>query len=234
MLLEREYVPPPVRILYSAATGFAPDAPADVLTRPLIVDDSAAPRKPDVVGAYRRPEPPRRERPAVQPREVPEKRKTTTSDAERIMALHRLGRRDSEIAEELGFTVHKVGWWIRRKAGARNVPGLPRAVITVAEVFGHLTILSEVEKRKHRRRISCQCVCGDIHTYDYWKVALGETKSCGCKRKYSADAISTAITLYESGKTGLQVKLLTGIAAATIQRHMLDRKRKALNNTSVP
>lgn len=73
-MLEREFVPVPCRVLYSSETGFAPDAPPDVLARPLVV--SYAPEKPKrEVVALRYAEGPRRERPAVQPRERREKPK---------------------------------------------------------------------------------------------------------------------------------------------------------------
>lgn len=72
--MEREFTPAPCRVLYSAETGFAPDAPESVKARPLVI--SYAPEKPKrEVVALRYAEGPRRERPAVQPRERREKPK---------------------------------------------------------------------------------------------------------------------------------------------------------------
>ena len=53
----------------------------------------------------------------------------------------------------------------------------------IGKIFGNLKVLSIVENDlKGRKRIECECECGIIKTYDFYKVKTGHTKSCGCKK----------------------------------------------------
>ncbi len=63
----------------------------------------------------------------------------------------------------------------------------------IGKIFGNLKVLSIVENDpKGRKRIECECECGNIKAYDFYKVKSGHTKSCGCKKnEYIAKARTT-------------------------------------------
>ncbi len=197
-MLEREYQIPECRVLYSATTGFAADAPADVLARPLIVDDSAAPLKPDVVGAYRRPEPRRIERPAVQPREVPEKPKNVqpTISVEEVRRLRDEGKNVKEIAGQLGFTPAAI--YKRMKLAGERAD---RSQLDVAPTYGWLEVIGEVRREGRKGRIfACRCKCGALTEAAYKELNGGSRTSCGCKRPQklalNPERVTLACALY--------------------------------------
>ena len=49
--------------------------------------------------------------------------------------------------------------------------------------YGLLTVLSEAERRKKKRRWNCLCDCGNEKVVDQWALTSGMTKSCGCLRR---------------------------------------------------
>lgn len=51
------------------------------------------------------------------------------------------------------------------------------------EKYNRLTVLKDVERINGRRRVQCQCDCGNIKDYYYQAIKSGGTSSCGCYGK---------------------------------------------------
>lgn len=51
------------------------------------------------------------------------------------------------------------------------------------ERYGRLTVLKDVERDGYRRRVQCQCDCGNIKNYYYASIHSNHTTSCGCYMK---------------------------------------------------
>lgn len=234
MLLEREYVPDPGRIIYSRETGFAPDAPADVLARPLVIECEPEPPKVEVVSRYRRMEPLRRERPAVIPRDVPEKRTLRPQPkrgpspfrlehvtVESITALQAEGKTIAEVATALQCSVNVV--YVRLRAVRPRVPFEAKA----GYVFpgSQLTIIRELAVASRSRQILCRCDCGRRVAVALSSATCGNWKSCGClKRKLMPDV---AAEVRKKRKAGASVKDLCaefGFSRETLRRAWGKRK----------
>jgi hypothetical protein len=63
------------------------------------------------------------------------------------------------------------------------------AVNLIGKTFHRLTVLQELEKRNGRRRILCECACGEVKEFWAGNVTSGKSLSCGCLR----DAIMSEI-----------------------------------------
>lgn len=50
------------------------------------------------------------------------------------------------------------------------------------QIFGRLTVVSEAESVKGRRRVLCQCTCGNTKVIRVELLRNGKAKSCGCLR----------------------------------------------------
>jgi hypothetical protein len=57
------------------------------------------------------------------------------------------------------------------------------------ERYGRLTVLKDVERYGYRRRVQCQCDCGNIKNYYYASIKSNHTTSCGCLKKESKHLI---------------------------------------------
>ena len=65
----------------------------------------------------------------------------------------------------------------------------------IGKIFGNLKVLSIVENdSKGRKRIECECGCGSIRAYDFYKVKSGHTKSCGCLVSQGEELVSKILT----------------------------------------
>ena len=92
----------------------------------------------------------------------------------------------------------------------------------IGEIFGNLKVLSIVGKdNKNRKRVECECVCGVIKSYDYYKVRTGHTKSCGCKRN---EYIAIARTTHNGRFTTLYKKW------CSMKRRCLNSNEKCFKN----
>jgi hypothetical protein len=61
--------------------------------------------------------------------------------------------------------------------------------------YNRLTIIKEVEKRKGKRYVLCQCDCGKMDIVRFVALRAGEVKSCGCwKREKSASRMHEMAT----------------------------------------
>lgn len=60
--------------------------------------------------------------------------------------------------------------------------GKKRLDIT-GDIYGHLTVIKEVEPNKYHRRWLCKCVCGNETITYMSNLRNGDTKSCGCFQK---------------------------------------------------
>lgn len=123
--MDRDYVPDLGRVLYSRETGFAPDAPADVLARPLVVPYNEPPQREIV--ALRYADAPRRERPAVCPRERPKRKlayrpRRTGVTIEKIRTLQARGMVAEQIATRLGCHADTIYARIREANGGATRP----------------------------------------------------------------------------------------------------------------
>ncbi len=182
-LLDREYVPAPCRVLYSSETGFAPDAPDELKRRPLIIDMLPTP-EPRVAPpqAFRRPDPPRRERPAVQPREVPQKPKDEQPAI--IAAIRKCrseGKSVKQTAAELGYKLGTIYKWIARSGDKPDREQL--TAVPPGKMYGWLEVIGESRRdSKQGRILACWCKCGEIAEAPYKALNNGTRTSCGCKR----------------------------------------------------
>lgn len=59
-----------------------------------------------------------------------------------------------------------------------------RIEVNTGDQFGRWTVIKEVERIKSRRQIKCQCSCGSIKSIELYYLTKGESKSCGCYKKY--------------------------------------------------
>lgn len=55
--------------------------------------------------------------------------------------------------------------------------------INDGDIFGRLTIINCTGSHKGKRRFSCLCECGKIHTVLGYSLVSGHTISCGCYRR---------------------------------------------------
>lgn len=124
-MLDRDYVPDLGRVLYSRETGFAPDAPESLKQRPLVVPYNEPPKREIV--ALRYADAPRRERPAVCPRERPKRKlayrpRRTGVTIEKIRALQARGMVAEQIATRLGCHADTIYARIREANGGATRP----------------------------------------------------------------------------------------------------------------
>lgn len=66
-----------------------------------------------------------------------------------------------------------------------------KLVISPGDVYGHLTIIKEIEPINNKRRFLCNCVCDNEKVVDLSNLRSGNTKSCGCLQKTTVVKRST-------------------------------------------
>jgi len=64
---------------------------------------------------------------------------------------------------------------------------MPRMKDVSGQVFGNLTVLSQIAKGQNGRSwFTCRCSCGKIKDIPGWRLVNGYTLSCGCARTTSS------------------------------------------------
>lgn len=71
---------------------------------------------------------------------------------------------------------------ILKKNNIRTNKPSTKCPVRTGQIYGKLTIIEEIERNKQgRRQVMAQCSCdGNIRAYNWYCIARGETKSCGC------------------------------------------------------
>lgn len=231
-MLDREYIPDQGRVLYSVETGFAPDAPADVLARPLVIDCEPEPAKRDVVGALRRPDPLRRERPAVIPRDLrwrtaprtlrpmpkrgPSPVRYTHVTVASIQALQAEGKKVPEIAALLQCSVDIVYKRLRTVKPPRVRFEAVEGYVFPGSV---LTVIRELLPENHARKVLCRCQCGAQLAVQLSQATSGSWKSCGClRRKLTPEIIAAIWQKRSAGARVIDLCREYGISDETVRR----------------
>lgn len=73
----------------------------------------------------------------------------------------------------------------------------------IGQQFNELSVIEEDGRINGKRQIKCECSCGNVKTYDAYKVTSGTTKSCGCKK---ASYLKKARTTHSGRDTVLYSK----------------------------
>lgn len=225
-MMEREYVPAPCRVIYTQDGGFTPDAQPHHLTIPLVRD--LPPEKPVPVaakGAFRRPEPPRRERPAVDAQPTPKHVQASVERQALIVQLFEKNVPTKEIAAQAKCSVSIV--YARLKIAGRSLP--PRwgnVVIQVGERFGSLVVIRESESIKDQGRGHlCKCDCGKETLATVGGLRKGVRTSCGCRAwssRIKADENAKAVELHRQGRNISEIARRSGVSRTQVRR-LIDR-----------
>lgn len=71
---------------------------------------------------------------------------------------------------------------------------MPAKIDIIGQRFGRLIVIIEVETKKSRRHVLCQCDCGQPTIVAVQELRKGNTKSCGCLRKEITARLGKRIT----------------------------------------
>lgn len=66
-------------------------------------------------------------------------------------------------------------------------------IINKGQVFGHLTIIKEIERKNKKRRFEVKCDCGKIKSVSLGNLLNGSTISCGCIKAKKHNMSSTRL-----------------------------------------
>lgn len=221
-MMEREFVPAPCRIIMQAGV-FTEEAQAHHLSIELVRPMEPEPTKRGMADILSR-----RERPAVIPREVPEKRKVKPHPKVAIAAIRQLRAQSKtvkQVAAALGCTPNVI---YRRIAQVGDKPDREQLnAVPPGTLYGWLEVIGEIRRDTKQGRIfACWCRCGAITEAPYKALNNGARTSCGCKKPaklahnpqrvklacklYRKHGLSEAARRLECSNTGVYRLLVAG------------------------
>jgi hypothetical protein len=96
------------------------------------------------------------------------------------------------------------------------------SIVLSGEIFGRLTIVSEVASRKKHRAFLCRCACGNTREVTLCNLRTGHTQSCGC---FLAEVVKTVCVTH--GMAGKDTSGRTYRIWSNIKTRCLNQKSPA-------